>query len=170
MHLLKDGGRAGIVLPDGSLSGEGVKQRIREKLLTECNLHTIIRLPNSVFKPYATVKTNLLFFEKGQSTKEVWYFEHPYPESYKSYSKTKPIKVEEFDLEKGWWNKRKEGNLSWKVDVSKIKKNGYNLDIKNPNSNIEEEIPSPKELLKNIGNTNKNINKILHELSSSFER
>jgi len=90
IHLLKNGGRAGIVLPDGSLTGEGVKQRVRQKLLEECNLHTIIRLPNSVFQPYATVATNLLFFEKGKPTKEVWYYEHRLPEGQKSYSKTKP--------------------------------------------------------------------------------
>ncbi len=74
IHLLKNGGRAGIVLPDGSLTGEGVKQRVRQKLLEECNLHTIIRLPNSVFKPYATVATNLLFFEKGKRTEEIWFY------------------------------------------------------------------------------------------------
>ncbi|MEO6907946.1 MAG: class I SAM-dependent DNA methyltransferase, partial [Abditibacteriaceae bacterium] len=88
IHLLKMGGRAGIVLPDGSLTGEGVKARVRERLLSECNLHTIIRLPNSVFQPYATVATNLLFFDKGAPTREVWYYEHRLPEGQKSYSKT----------------------------------------------------------------------------------
>ncbi len=80
MHLLKAGGRAGIVLPDGTLFGEGVKTRIKEKLLTECNLHTIVRLPNGVFNPYTGIKTNLLFFTKGEPTKDVWYYEHPYPQ------------------------------------------------------------------------------------------
>jgi type I restriction enzyme M protein len=80
IHILKDGGRAGVVLPDGFLFGEGVATRIKEKLLTECNLHTIIRLPNGVFAPYTGIKTNLLFFEKGKPTKDIWYFEHPYPE------------------------------------------------------------------------------------------
>ena len=103
IHLLRDGGRAAIVLPDGSLTGEGVKQRIREEWLTKCNLHTIIRLPNSVFSPYATVATNLLFFDKGSPTKEICYYEHRLPEGQKSYSKTKPIKVEEFDPIKEWF-------------------------------------------------------------------
>lgn len=76
IHLLKDGGRAAIVLPDGSLTGDGVKQRVRQKLLQDCNLHTIIRLPNSVFQPYASVATNLLFFTKGQPTQNVWYYQH----------------------------------------------------------------------------------------------
>ncbi|MGO8901970.1 MAG: N-6 DNA methylase [Isosphaeraceae bacterium] len=132
MHLLKPGGRAGIVLPDGTLFGEGVKTRIKEKLLDECNLHTIVRLPNGVFSPYTGIKTNLLFFTKGEPTKTVWYYEHPYPPGYKSYSKTKPIRIEEFAPEKKWWNKRKENEHAWKVPVEQIKSSGYNLDIKNP--------------------------------------
>lgn len=78
MHLLKSNGRAGIVLPDGTLFGEGVKTAIKRKLLEECNLHTIVRLPSGVFSPYAGVQTNLLFFEKGKATKEVWYYERLY--------------------------------------------------------------------------------------------
>jgi type I restriction enzyme M protein len=134
MHLLKPGGRAGIVLPDGTLFGEGVKTRIKQQLLTEHNLHTIVRLPKGVFAPYTGIKTNLLFFEKGTATKDVWYFEHPYPEGYKSYSMTKPIRIEEFDLEKKWWRKRKESEHAWKVPVEQIQASGYNLDIKNPNA------------------------------------
>lgn len=133
MTLLKPGGRAAIVLPDGTLFGEGVKTRIKEKLLEECNLHTIVRLPNGVFAPYTGINTNLLFFTKGEPTKEIWYFEHPYPEGYKSYSKTKPITIKEFDLEKSWWHNREENQYAWKVDVEQIKANNYNLDIKNPN-------------------------------------
>jgi len=147
IHYLKNQGRAGIVLPDGSLTGDGVKQRIREKLLSECNLHTIVRLPNSVFQPYASVATNLLFFTKGEPTKEVWYYEHKLPQGQKAYSKTKPIRIEEFDTLKKWWNNRKENELAWKVDINTIKANGYNLDIKNPHKAKEEELPSSKELL-----------------------
>ena len=132
MHLLKPGGRAAIVLPDGTLFGEGVKTRIKEKLLAECNLHTIVRLPNGVFSPYTGIKTNLLFFEKGRPTKHVWFHEHPYPEGYKSYSKTKPIRIEEFEAEKKWWKRRRETEQAWKVTAQEIKDSGYNLDIKNP--------------------------------------
>ena len=103
LTLLKDGGRGAIVLPDGTLFGEGVKTTIKEKLLTECNLHTIVRLPNGVFSPYTGIKTNLLFFTKGEPTKEIWFYEHPYPPGAKSYNKTKPIRIEEFDAEKAWW-------------------------------------------------------------------
>jgi len=157
IHLLKVGGRAAIVLPDGSLTGDGVKQRIREKLLKDCNLHTIIRLPNSVFQPYASVATNLLFFTKGEPTKEVWYYEHRLPEGYKAYSKTKPIQLAEFDGIKQWWRRdesgitnfelREESEQAWKIDIATIETNGYNLDIKNPHQPEEEQQYSSAELL-----------------------
>jgi type I restriction enzyme M protein len=146
MSLLKDGGRAGIVLPDGFLFGEGVKTRIKEKLLVECNLHTIVRLPNGVFAPYTGINTNLLFFTKGEPTKEIWYFEHPLPEGYKIYNKTKPIRIEEFNLEKAWWEDRKENQYAWRVSIEEIKKRNYNLDIKNPHQ-AENNIGDPKKLL-----------------------
>jgi type I restriction enzyme M protein len=132
MTLLDHGGRAALVLPDGTLFGEGVKTRIKEKLLEECNLHTIVRMPKGVFAPYTSIKTNLLFFTKGEPTREVWYYEHPYPEGAKSYSKTKPMRIEEFATEKKWWGKRKESDQAWKVSIEDIKARGYNLDIKNP--------------------------------------
>ena len=104
MHLLKhDTGRAAVVLPDGFLFGEGVKTNLKRELLEEFNLHTIVRLPKGVFSPYTGIATNILFFEKGGPTKEVWFFEHPYPEGYKSYSRSKPLTIVEFDLEKAWW-------------------------------------------------------------------
>jgi type I restriction enzyme M protein len=133
IQLLKDGGRCGVVLPDGFLFGEGVATRIKETLLEKCNLHTIVRLPNGVFAPYTGIKTNLLFFQKGTPTKEVWYFEHPYPEGVKSYNKTKPIHIKEFELEKGWWNQREENKYAWKVSVDELRNRNYNLNIKNPN-------------------------------------
>jgi len=147
IHLLKQGGRAAIVLPDGSLTGDGVKQRIREKLLTDCNLHTIIRLPNSVFQPYATVATNLLFFEKGKPTKDIWYYEHRLPEGQKSYSKTKTIQVQEFEPIKKWWKKREESEVCWKVNFKTIVDRGYDLDIKNPNKHEEAHEYTSAELM-----------------------
>ncbi len=147
IHLLKNGGRSAIVLPDGSLTGDGVKQRIRQKLLEDCNLHTIIRLPNSVFQPYASVATNLLFFTKGEPTKNIWYYQHTLPEGYKAYSKTKPIQLAEFDTLKQWWNKREENELAWQVDIKTIIENGYDLDIKNPQQPEEEKQNSSAELL-----------------------
>ena len=147
IHLLKDKGRAGIVLPDGSLFGEGMKTRLKEKLLTECNLHTIVRLPKGVFAPYTSINTNLLFFTKGEPTEEVWYYEHPYPPGYKSYSKGKPIRIEEFGSEKEWWNNRQENEYAWKASIEEIRKRNYNLDIKNPHSE-EEDLGDPEELLR----------------------
>ena len=132
IRYLKDGGRAAIVLPDGSLTGDGVKQRIRQHWLESCNLHTIVRLPNSVFQPYASVATNLLFFTKGEKTKEIWYYEHQLAEGVKSYSKTKPIRKEEFAPLTAWWEKRDEHEQAWRVPIATLQENGYNLDIKNP--------------------------------------
>jgi len=138
-HILKQNGRAAIVLPDGTLFGEGVKTRIKEQLLQECNLHTIVRLPNGVFAPYTGIKTNLLFFTKGQPTQQIWYYEHPYPPGVKNYNKTKPIRIEEFDAEKAWWGDESDGfaarvenERAWKVSIEQIRAVNYNLDQKNP--------------------------------------
>jgi len=129
VNYLKQGGRAAIVLPDGSLTGDGIKARIREMLLRNCNLHTIVRLPNSVFKPYANVSTNLLFFDRVSSpseemdefaTKEIWYYEHPLPEGSKGYSMTNPIKQEEFEPAKEWWTNRLESEHAWKINLTEI--------------------------------------------------
>ena len=126
IRLLREGGRAAIVLPDGSLTGDGVKQRIRQEFLEKCNVHTIVRLPNSVFQPYASVATNLLFFTKGEPTKNIWYWEHKLPEGQKSYSKTKPIQKAEFESLKNWWNNRSENEQAWQVSIDEL------MDIKNP--------------------------------------
>ena len=139
IRLLKPGGRAAVVLPDGTLFGEGVKTRLKEHLLEECNLHTIVRLPNSVFKPYASIGTNLLFFEKGEPTREIWYWEHRVPEGQKAYSMTKPIRLEHLQGCIDWWGgaKRKgreETPQAWKVTADEVKARGYNLDIKNPHA------------------------------------
>jgi len=172
MHLLKDGGRGAIVLPDGTLFGEGVKTRIKEKLLQECNLHTIVRLPNGVFSPYTGIKTNLLFFTKGETTEEVWFYEHPYPPGAKSYNKTKPIRIEEFEAEKTWWENREENEFAWKVSVEEIKDGGYNLDIKNPNS-ADEGPGDPDELLADLerirGETVQSLARLKEELASALE-
>ena len=132
MHLLKSGGRAAVVLPDGFLFGEGIKSRIKEKLLTECNLHTVVRLPNGVFNPYTGIKTNLLFFTKGEPTREVWFYEHPYPAGVKNYSKTRPMRIEEFATEEAWWGDRQETPQAWKVGIDEIRARHWNLDCKNP--------------------------------------
>ena len=153
MRLLKNGGRAGLVLPDGTLFGEGVKTRIKEALLKDCNLHTIIRLPNSVFAPYTSISTNLLFFTKGKPTKEIWYYEHHLPKGTKAYNKTKPISFKEFKTIQNWWGSedngfqsRVETQQAWKVSFEEILSRNFNLDIGNPHVN-KEKIQDPNELL-----------------------
>ncbi len=168
MQYLKDGGRAGIVLPDGSLTGDGVKARIRQKLLEDCNLHTIVRLPNSVFQPYASVATNLLFFTKGEPTKEIWYYEHQLPDGQKAYNKTKPIQIKEFDTIKEWWNHRIENEQAWKIDIETIKNNGYNLDIKNPHKKEEEHTYTTSELLGMIHESFFKSDVLLKKLQNEF--
>jgi len=174
--LLKDGGRGAIVLPDGTLFGEGVKTRIKERLLDECNLHTIVRLPNGVFNPYTGIKTNLLFFTKGTPTKDIWFYEHPYPPGAKSYNKTKPIRIEEFDAEKKWWGKpdarggfkgRKASELAWKVTAAEIKENGYNLDIKNPHT-ADTGPGDPDELLAELESIRTASRQTLDQLKSEL--
>jgi type I restriction enzyme M protein len=151
IRLLKPGGRAAIVLPDGSLFGEGVKTRLKEHLLEECNLHTIVRLPNSVFKPYASIGTNLLFFEKGSPTQDIWYYEHRVPEGQKAYSMTRPIRIEHLQGCVDWWGgASREGRVetpqAWKVTADEVKARGYNLDIKNPHTKAEDH-GDPESLL-----------------------
>lgn len=171
IHLLKPGGRGAIVLPDSTLFGRGVTTRIKERLLTECNLHTIVRLPIGAFNPSIGIKTNLLFFSKGHkgenaATRDVWYYEHPYPPGAKSYDKIKPIRLEEFESERRWWGKpdarggfkgRKANEQAWKVSAKEIAGNGYNLAIKNPH-NADTGPGDPDELLAE-----------LHEVESGIE-
>ena len=158
IQLLKVGGRCAIVLPDGCITGDGYKERIREKLLTDCNLHTIIRLPQTTFFP-ATVSTNLLFFEKGTPTKEIWYWEHKLPAGQKSYSKTKTIQFNEFAPLIEWWNKREENEFAWKINVQDLKK-GFDLDVKNPNREKDEKVLSSTEVLNRL-NTSIDATKML---------
>jgi type I restriction enzyme M protein len=169
IHLLKHGGRAGIVLPDGSLTGDGIKQRVRQKLLEDCNLHTIIRLPNSVFQPYATVATNLLFFTKGTPTKEVWYYEHKLPEGQKAYNKTKPIQAKEFAPIKKWWTNRKESDIAWKVDIQTIIDRNYDLDIKNPTKAEEAHEYNSSELMEMLHTSFENSNALLEQLKEAVK-
>ena len=143
IRLLKPGGRAAIVLPDGSLFGEGVKTRLKEHLLAECDLHTVVRLPNSVFRPYASIGTNLLFFEKGRPTETIWFYEHRVPSAQKAYSMTRPIRVEHLQPCVDWWGgPQREGRVetphAWRVGIDEVKARGYNLDTKNPHAVADE--------------------------------
>jgi type I restriction enzyme M protein len=172
MQLLKSGGRAALVLPDGFLFGEGIKTRIKEKLLEDCNLHTVVRLPNSVFAPYTSIKTNLLFFTKGTPTKDIWFYEHTLPAGVKAYNKTKPLKVEEFEPLAAWWgstddgfSSRQETTQAWKVSLDEIKARNYNLDCKNPHV-AEQENHDPEMLLAQYQNMQQDISALRSELKN----
>lgn len=167
VEMLKDGGRAAVILPDGALAGNGVKSRIKEKLINECNLHTIVRLPTKVFAPYTDIATNLLFFEKGKKTEEVWYYEHRYPSGQKSYSKTKPITISEFTTEKDWWEQRIATECSWRVSVEEIIDRNFDLDIKNPNT-IETKVLTKEQIIEKLRNNLFASQELLKEIEEAF--
>lgn len=174
VRLLKSGGRAAVVLPDGSLFGEGVKTRLKEHLMEECNLHTIVRLPNSVFKPYASIGTNLLFFEKGEPTKDIWFYEHRIPEGQKAYSMTKPIRFEHLKPCIKWWGGdkrkgRKETEVAWKVNADEVKARGYNLDFKNPHT-VADDHGDPEELLQKLEAAEKETANLRDQLKAILEK
>lgn len=173
MNLLKDNGRCGMVLPDGFLFGGNVKTNIKKKLLEECNLHTIIRLPKDVFAPYTNINTNLLFFEKGKKTEEIWYYRLEMPEGYKHFSKTRPMLDIHLNPVRNWWNNRSESEVSKLVKIDEIIANNYNLDFCGfPHE--EEEILDPYEFITNYSNMRKsitdNINNLLAEIETEIKR
>lgn len=176
IQLLKAHGRAAVVLPDGFMFGEGIKTAIKEKLMADCNLHTIVRLPKSVFAPYTSISTNILFFTKGKKTEEVWFYEHQLPQGVKAYNKTKPLQLKEFDTLKAWWGKESDGFASrivneqaWKVSLQDIIDRGYNLDIKNPYQ-VEEDIKDPKELLAKYESLEAEVAKIRQQLKTILDK
>jgi type I restriction enzyme M protein len=170
IRLLRPGGRAAVVLPDGTLFGEGIKTRLKEHLMEDCNLHTLVRLPNSVFRPYASIGTNLLFFEKGAPTKDIWFYEHRVPEGQKAYSMTKPIRLEHLQACMDWWGGkdckgREEGPQAWRVSAEDIKARNYNLDIKNPTS-IAEDHGDPETLLADLNEAEAETTRLRDQLKA----
>ena len=177
VKLLKVNGRAAVVLPDGFLFGEGMKTRLKQMLLEQCHLHTVVRLPNGVFNPYTGIKTNILFFTKKAesqwpATPAVWFYEHPYPDGVSSYNKTRPMQVEEFATECGWWGDEADGFAArvetaqaWKVGIDDIKARNYNLDIKNPH--VGEQIShDPDKLLQQYQGQQKDIQGLRDQLKA----
>jgi type I restriction enzyme M protein len=160
----KRGGRCGIVVPNGTLFGDGVCARIKKELIEDFNLHTIVRLPNGVFAPYTGIPTNLLFFERGGPTKEIWYYEIPLPEGRKQYNKTQPMQFEEFAPVIEWWKDRKENGQAWKVPAAKVIENGYNLDIKNPNGKVDLGHLPPEQLTESILKKEQRIAELMVEI------
>lgn len=164
LRRLPKPGRAGVVVPNGTLFGDGVCARIKEELLKDFNLHTIVRLPNGVFAPYTSIPTNLMFFDRSGPTKHVWYYEQPLPEGRKNYTKTQPIQFEEFADCVAWWGKRKENDRAWKVPAADILKNGCNLDSKNPRGKVDFEHLPPEQLADDILRKELRIAEIMGEI------
>jgi type I restriction enzyme M protein len=149
-HGSAKGGRAGVVVSNGTLSGSGVAARVKQDLVDAFNLHTVVRLPNGVFTPYTPIPTNVLFFDRSGPTAEVWYYEHPLPQDRKNYTKTKPLQFEEFNPLFRWWADREENDHAWIVPISTLRDNGYNLDLKNPRAPARLEHLPPTDLVASI--------------------
>ncbi len=159
-------GRAGVVVPNGTLFAGGVAARIKQELLTDFHLHTVVRLPNGVFAPYTSIPTNILCFERGGPTREVWYYEQPLPEGRKNYTKTQPIQFEEFAPLLAWWGDRQASERAWKVPLSQIADNGYNLDIKNPSARQDLEHLPPEQLAASIAEKERRIATLMDEIQA----
>jgi len=158
--------RAAVVVPNGFLFGGGVAAVIKAELLREFNLHTIVRLPQGVFAPYTDIPSNLLFFERGGPTNEVWFYDHPLPEGKKKYSKTSSLNQSEFDPLIHWWTDRKEGRWAWKVGAPELVANGYNIDAKNPHEDASEVHKSPEQIVEDLIAHEAKISSLLGELKT----
>ena len=165
-RLLRDNGRGALVLPDGTLFGEGVKSRIKEQLLAECNLHTIVRLPNGVFAPYTNIPSNLLFFDRSGATQDVWFYEQPLPAGRKNYTKTQPLQFEEFAPLIAWWSERKENAQAWKLPAAELLANGCNLDRKNPTVKQDIAHLPPEQLVASILAKERQIIEIMEQVQA----
>jgi type I restriction enzyme M protein len=153
--------RAAVVVPNGTLFGDGVCARIKEELLKEFNLHTIVRLPNGVFSPYTSIPTNILFFDRSGPTRKVWYYEQPLPEGRKSYTKTTPMQFEEFAPLVAWWKKREENDRAWNVPAAELIACGCNLDRKNPRANEDITHLPPAQLAADLLKKEQRITEII---------
>jgi len=172
-RLLADGGRCGIVVPNGVLFADGAGARIKAELMRTCNLHTVVRLASGAFAPYTDIPSNLLFFEKTGGTSDVWFYEIPPPEGRKKYSKTRPMRFEEFAECGDWWGSPKrdgrvETERAWKVSAADIEASGWNLDLKNPNRPDDLAHRPPEELIGELLKTEHEILGLLAELEVEF--
>ncbi|WP_329134645.1 type I restriction-modification system subunit M [Streptomyces sp. NBC_01476] len=174
IEKLKDNGRCGIVLPNGILFGDDIfAMNIKDKLLTECNLHTVIRLQQGVFAPYTEIPANLLFFEKGKPTEETWYYELPLPDGRRSYTKSKPLAYDEFAQCQAWWGgPSREGRATtaqaWRVPIKDLRDGGLNLNLFNPHIADELAHQDPAELVAGLIKTEHEILGLLEEIQSEL--
>lgn len=174
MYRLKKNGRAAVILPDGFLFGtDNAKVAIKKKLFSEFNLHTVIRMPHSVFAPYTSITTNILFFDHTKPTEETWFYRLDMPEGYKNFSKTKPMELKHFAPAMDWWNNREEITVDGfdkakKFTAEEIAARNYNIDLCGyPHE--EEEILPPKELIQQYqekrASLNADIDRILAQIT-----
>jgi len=170
-------GRTAVVVPNGTLFADGVAARIKEHLLKDFNLHTIVRLPNGVFAPYTSIPTNLLFFEASGPTDTIWYYEHPLPEGRKQYTKTRPLRYEEFEPLLAWWGERQENERAWKVAVDEVLKYdgegnllSANLDLKNPRGGEDLEHVPPEKLVASIVEKEQQILALMAEIQEVLQK
>lgn len=171
-----EGGRAAVVVPNGTLFADGIAARVKKQMIDDFNLHTIVRLGEGVFAPYTSIPCNLLFFEQGEPTKNIWYYELLPPVDRKKYSKTKPILNEEFAEIKKWWSKRKENDSAWKVELKDVllidnegKVLNVNLDLKNPNRKEEFEYREPSDLITSVMGKEKRIMQLMKEIDNAIQ-
>lgn len=164
------GGRCAVVVPNGFLSGDGVSARIKEELLTEFKLHTIVRLPNGVFSPYTPIPTNILFFERSKPTTDIWFYELPLPEGRKTYTKTVPLQFSEFAPCISWWAARKENDRAWKVSVEKVRSDNFNLDILNPRRPLGAEALSAPQIIESLLAKEQKVVALLQEVKAIVEK
>jgi type I restriction enzyme M protein len=163
-------GRAAVVVPNGVLFGDGVCARIKEDLLRDFNLHTIVRLPNGVFAPYTGITTNIMFFDRSGTTQDVWYYDHPLPEGRKNYTKTQPIQFDEFAACQAWWSNRVETALAWKVSAADLLAGGCNLDRKNPGAKEDVRHLPPLQLADDILNKERRIADIIASIQTLLRK
>jgi type I restriction enzyme M protein len=159
-------GRAAVVVPNGVLFGDGICGRIKEELLKDFNLHTIVRLPNGVFAPYTGIPTNILFFDRSGPTREVWYYEHPLPNGRKNYTKTQPLQFEDLEPCIAWWNEREENDRAWKISATELIDGGFNLDRKNPRGKEDIAHLPPEELVESIMQKEQKIIEIMGNIKT----
>ena len=158
-----------MILPDGTpISGGNRAFNIRKKLLSDCNLHTIVKLHRSVFAPYAGMGTNILFFNKGEETKEIWFYELKIRDGLKAYNKSKPILFEDFSDVISWWNNRKENEFAWKTKVENLNK--LDLGMKNPNKITDEKIFNPHDTIQKFIDDEEKILELLHDVNKLIKK
>jgi type I restriction enzyme M protein len=160
--------RAAVVVPNGTLFGDGVCARIKEELLKEFNLHTIVRLPNGVFAPYTSISTNILFFDRSGPSKHVWYYEQPLPEGRKNYTKTQPIQFDDFLACMEWWSAREENDQAWIVPTDELLAANCNLDRKNPRGKVDFEHLPPDQLADDILQKELRIAELMREIKATL--